>query len=341
MNKIFEIHTTCLPSSGISAQKALATAGQVLAGGERGGKSHISYRPYGEILRTDSYGPDISKFKYTGQEEDKESGLYYYKARYYDPVIGRFAQADSVADIANVQGLNRMMYVNGNPIKYSDPSGNLSANNIAQDFIKALMQKHISETDNPVAQLVLWKMGNKALSRFRNNKGSSFWRSDLGKLANTLNPINIMGMNWAAINYVVGKVLQRDTKLTKVKGGYVVQGGPLMPGGGIAIGQFAVTTNLDESTLRHEAAHLEQYSEWGYPNYVGQLARSPLNNVFQGKTPVAENNADKRAGTFSNYGNSAREIELTIMRIIFHQNQEEVSKWLIQIYILIKVGYVF
>ncbi len=51
--------------------------GNVLAGGERGGKSHITYKPYGEILRTDSYGPDITKFKYTGQEEDRESGLYY------------------------------------------------------------------------------------------------------------------------------------------------------------------------------------------------------------------------------------------------------------------------
>ncbi|EOQ95624.1 RHS repeat-associated core domain protein [Leptospira wolbachii serovar Codice str. CDC] len=58
--------------------------GNVLAGGERGGKSHITYKPYGEIFRTDSYGPDITKFKYTGQEKDQESGLCYYKARYYN-----------------------------------------------------------------------------------------------------------------------------------------------------------------------------------------------------------------------------------------------------------------
>jgi RHS repeat-associated protein len=98
--------------------------GNVLAGGERGGKSHISYKPYGDIHRTDSFGPDISKYKYTGQEEDKESGLMYYKARYYDAKIGRFLQADTVIDTQNPSGMNKAMYTYGNPINYSDFSGN-------------------------------------------------------------------------------------------------------------------------------------------------------------------------------------------------------------------------
>lgn len=98
--------------------------GNVLAGGERGGKSHITYKPYGEILRTDSYGPDITKFKYTGQEEDRETGLYYYKARYYDPALGRFLTNDSMIFPKQIQGLNRSMYVEGNPIGNRDPGGN-------------------------------------------------------------------------------------------------------------------------------------------------------------------------------------------------------------------------
>ncbi len=98
--------------------------GNVLAGGERGGKSHITYKPYGEILRTDSYGPDISKFKYTGQEEDKESGLYYYKARYYDASLGRFISNDGMVFPGKEQGMNRQMYVEGNPIAWRDVSGN-------------------------------------------------------------------------------------------------------------------------------------------------------------------------------------------------------------------------
>ncbi len=98
--------------------------GNVLAGGERGGKSHITYKPYGEILRTDSYGPDITKFKYTGQEEDRESGLYYYKARYYDASLGRFLSSDTEANALSPSGMNTFMYVEGNPNSYTDGSGN-------------------------------------------------------------------------------------------------------------------------------------------------------------------------------------------------------------------------
>ncbi|MCW7498431.1 hypothetical protein ND860_17980 [Leptospira levettii] len=98
--------------------------GNVLVGGERGGKSHITYKPYGEILRTDSYGPDIAKFKYTGQEEDQESGLLYYNARYYDPGLGRFISNDGMVFANKEQGMNRMMYVEGNPVSWRDVSGN-------------------------------------------------------------------------------------------------------------------------------------------------------------------------------------------------------------------------
>ncbi|MBM9499017.1 RHS repeat-associated core domain-containing protein [Leptospira sp. 201903071] len=98
--------------------------GNRIAGGEMGGASHISYKPYGEIQRNDSSGPDIFRYKYTGQEEDRETGLYYYKARYYDPLIGRFTQADSVFDTTRPMAMDLYMYTEGNPVRYRDPSGN-------------------------------------------------------------------------------------------------------------------------------------------------------------------------------------------------------------------------
>ncbi|PJZ53960.1 hypothetical protein CH380_08160 [Leptospira adleri] len=98
--------------------------GNRIAGGEMGGTSHISYKPYGEIQRNDSAGPDIFRYKYTGQEEDRETGLYYYKARYYDPLIGRFTQADSLFDTTRPMSMDLYMYTEGNPVRYRDPSGN-------------------------------------------------------------------------------------------------------------------------------------------------------------------------------------------------------------------------
>ncbi|PJZ27874.1 RHS repeat-associated core domain-containing protein [Leptospira kmetyi] len=100
------------------------------ASGAEPGVSFVSYEPYGSIDRNDSYGPDIFRYKYTDQAEDKESGLYYYKARYYEPTLGRFLQADSQVIPDAVTGMNRYMYVDGNPVNYRDPSGHVSGSGL-------------------------------------------------------------------------------------------------------------------------------------------------------------------------------------------------------------------
>lgn len=83
----------------------------------------FEYAPFGQEQY--SLNPNL-KFdpSYTGQTYDIETGLYYYKARYYNPLIGRFIQPDTVVpDAKNLQAFNRYAYVINNPLKYSDPSG--------------------------------------------------------------------------------------------------------------------------------------------------------------------------------------------------------------------------
>ncbi len=48
----------------------------------------------------------------------------FYNARWYDPALSRFAQADSIVP-AGVQGLDRYAYVNNNPLRYTDPTGHI------------------------------------------------------------------------------------------------------------------------------------------------------------------------------------------------------------------------
>ncbi|WP_415751841.1 RHS repeat-associated core domain-containing protein [Leptospira wolffii] len=96
--------------------------GNPIAGPGQSGTSYMSYYPYGEINYTESSGPDIFRYKFTGQIADSETGLYYYKSRYYDPFLGRFIQADDRAD-QGINGLNRYMYVGGNPVNRIDPDG--------------------------------------------------------------------------------------------------------------------------------------------------------------------------------------------------------------------------
>lgn len=94
------------------------------------------YSSFGKIISIkDGNGTDISprpalktSSTFTGREWDEEAGLYYYRARTYDPQIGRFLQVDS--DSGNgtdpVTIVNKYGYVKNNPTSLVDPSGNFS-----------------------------------------------------------------------------------------------------------------------------------------------------------------------------------------------------------------------
>ncbi len=80
-----------------------------------------SYDPMGGT-RTSTGDLGTDKL-FTGQRLD-QTGLYDYKARYYDPEIGRFISADTVVpNPSNPQALNRYSYVVNNPLRYNDPTG--------------------------------------------------------------------------------------------------------------------------------------------------------------------------------------------------------------------------
>lgn len=69
-------------------------------------------------------GPGLSQFTrylYTGREYDQNTALYYYRARWYEPQLGRFLSEDPIGLWG---GINLYIYANGNPSFYVDPSGN-------------------------------------------------------------------------------------------------------------------------------------------------------------------------------------------------------------------------
>ncbi len=83
-----------------------------------------TYKPYGERVINDPQAPDNTLW-YTGKPHDSSTGLSYYGARYYDPVIGRFMAIDPVGfQEGNPTSFNRYAYANNNPYKYVDPDGN-------------------------------------------------------------------------------------------------------------------------------------------------------------------------------------------------------------------------
>lgn len=78
------------------------------------------YSAFGQIISESGSLPFENVFTYTGREYDSDSGLYYYRARYYDAEIGRFLSRDQ---IGLAGGINLYVYAGNNPIVLLDPNG--------------------------------------------------------------------------------------------------------------------------------------------------------------------------------------------------------------------------
>lgn len=79
-----------------------------------------SYDSFGNLKR---HGDKVKNaFTYTSREWDRETGLYYYRARYYDPMVGRFISKDPISIYSNKYN-NQYMYVENNVINRVDPTG--------------------------------------------------------------------------------------------------------------------------------------------------------------------------------------------------------------------------
>lgn len=80
-----------------------------------------TYLPFGGV-RSSAANTLTTDHTYTGQVDDG-LGWMHYRARQYDPLLGRFMQADTIT----VDGLNRYTYVRNNPLNGTDPTGRCTA----------------------------------------------------------------------------------------------------------------------------------------------------------------------------------------------------------------------
>jgi len=85
--------------------------------------SEMRYSPWGSVRYAN--GTAMTDFTYTGQRSEVDSfGLMFYNARWYDPALGRFTQADlTIPDHWNPEAFDRYSYVYNNPLTYIDETG--------------------------------------------------------------------------------------------------------------------------------------------------------------------------------------------------------------------------
>ena len=112
------------------------------------------YDVYGRVGAADANHPN--RIMFTGREYDKETGLYYYRARYYNPQIGRFLQIDPVGYDA---GTNLYRYCGNCPVNCIDPMGlikkQVTGYRLSTDASGSLKweKKYCNDTYNPIVQI--------------------------------------------------------------------------------------------------------------------------------------------------------------------------------------------
>ena len=96
---------------GLGSATSLSNAAGVLA-------NTYSYDSFGKLIF--STGSLVSPFQYTGREFDPETGIYSYRARYYDPSVGRFISEDPIRFAGSSDFYS---YTQNRPTNAIDPTG--------------------------------------------------------------------------------------------------------------------------------------------------------------------------------------------------------------------------
>tara|TARA_B100001093_G_scaffold307652_2_gene293615 strand:- start:722 stop:2692 length:1971 start_codon:yes stop_codon:yes gene_type:complete len=147
------------------------------------------YSDYGETTITDSVGTVIAvsaignPYGYTGRRMDTESGLYFYRARYYSAERGRFLQRDP---LGYVDGMGLYTYARSNPLRFIDPmgtksftrsDGTIDTSKVGSftDFLDLMF------TDFPAA-VISPRTGVASIPKQLSQQGSQLKRDSMGEL---------------------------------------------------------------------------------------------------------------------------------------------------------------
>jgi len=170
---------------------------------------------------------DVNPFRYCGEYWDSETGTYYLRARYYDPAIGRFTQADTHWDVSN-------MIYGDNPQKINEREDALGLKTYTYvPEITAIMQ---------AGNLYVYGLGNPVA--FADHSGEAVINvvfAAIGAIA-----------GWAFGDYVAKKLELTGAKYWTVRSAVTV--------GGAAIGWFAgsAISSLAKSFLMSHTAALSK-----------------------------------------------------------------------------------
>ncbi len=110
-------------------------------------KNQYRYDAFGVGLEASEELPN--RIRYTGQQYDEVTEQYYLRARYYNPILGRFLQED----VYQGDGLNLYAYCRNNPVVYWDPSGYKEVSNASSEVMDIMQRTTRNTTYGKVGEV--------------------------------------------------------------------------------------------------------------------------------------------------------------------------------------------
>ena len=129
----------------------------------------LPYKPFGEYRY--NWGGFQTTRSFTGQLHemglDGPAGLYHYGARWYDPALGRFIQADTIVpEAGNPMAWDRYAYAYNNPVLFIDPTGHFACE-IGKDAKGITVTDCEDWVNSALRTLSLTETGKEIVDKFR------------------------------------------------------------------------------------------------------------------------------------------------------------------------------
>jgi RHS repeat-associated protein len=211
-----------------------------------------NYDAFGNIIS--NTGNADNSITYAGYQYDKESGLYYLNARYYDSVTARFITEDDrkYSNTNDPLSLNLYTYCHNEPIMYTDPSGH-----------KNLIQQYKDKADKEQAEKEKAEKDKAAKEKAAKDKAAKekAAKEKAKKDSNNVYQVSDNGVNFLA-NLEVGEnqlVLDSKGKILGVKAT-----NSTTIGYGYDIGQDPLDKNIKKATKMSQADALDLLNEGIY-----------------------------------------------------------------------------